>query len=134
MKWVGLSILALGAWTSAAIAGAMKPTLRALLTLLERHRGEWINHATVYEAGGHRTTARVMELRQTGYTVEQEGVGENSRYRLVSSPPIVPAYARYSCLCGYSGPEPMFTHFFAEILCPKCGKLVAGKQELIYVR
>lgn len=107
----------------------MKPTLESLLALLRRHPGEWLNHSVVYEAAGHRATARVMELRKMGHRITQRGRAENSQYCYDGGPPertVANSYPRLICRCGRSGPEPIFLHFFNEVLCPDCGARVTG--------
>lgn len=98
----------------------MKPSTRALLDLLTRTKGAWTDHAAVAATGGHRYSARIMELREAGYTIEQEGGGERSRYRLVSGPPS--PFPGLACACGWQGREPQALRDLDGILCPRCSR------------
>lgn len=83
----------------------MKPTLQSLVALFRRHPNAWINHSVVYEAAGHRATARVMELRGLGFTIEQRGQAEASQYRMTHDP-LKPRYSTVKCtVCTWSGSE-----------------------------
>ena len=97
----------------------MKPTTRAARDLLTAARGEWVSHATLAAVGGHRYSARIMELRALKYTIEQYGQGERSRYRMISGPPS--PYTSFSCpSCGWKGEEPAAIRGLdgATMLCP----------------
>jgi hypothetical protein len=97
----------------------MKPTLSALIALFRRHPNAWLNHSVVYEAGAHRTTARIMELRQMGFVIEQDGQGESSRYRMTHDP-LKPRYATVACpTCLWRGTEP--EAIGGGSICPRCG-------------
>lgn len=109
----------------------MKPTLEALLILFRRHPGAWLNHAIVYEAGGHRTTARVMELRQLGHRISQRGQGEGSQYRY-DGPPSSP-YEHFSCVCSWKGFEPQAMRGIGGYLCPSCGRAVEQAEKVAQV-
>ena len=105
----------------------MKPTLSALLTLFQRHPGEWLNHAVCYESGGHRTTARIMELRRAGHRISQEGQGERSKYRYDGPPD--PGYERFSCGCGWAGVEHEAHRTHDWFQCPRCQRALPTGQK-----
>lgn len=108
----------------------MKPTLEALLALFRRHSGVWLNHAIVYEAGGHRTTARVMELRKLGHRISHDGQGESSRYRYDG--PQDMHYDRFTCRCGWGGKEPQAVRTYDGFQCPHCQEVLMPVQGVLF--
>lgn len=98
-----------------------------ILHFLRLHPGEWVagEMLTSPEVGGSEATRRIRELRAEGHDIAMRArFGGRSEYRLTEQLQ-TSAWRTHKCSgCGFVGEEPVFTHFFNDLLCPKCNAKV----------
>lgn len=91
--------------------------------------GEWVPGEILAspEIGGAEFTRRIRELRADGYNIAMRArFGGRAEYRLIEDMTRSATYQTHHCpACGFTAEEPVFTHAFHLVLCPKCGGEVA---------
>lgn len=98
-----------------------------ILHFLRLHPGEWVAGEMLDspEVGGPEATRRIRELRAEGHDIAMRArFGGRAEYRLTEQLKASSYWSARCPGCGFTGEEPVFTHFFNEWLCPKCGARV----------